>query len=440
MNATLLLLIAGAIGLVILGTAVLKWHPALVLLVVSLLLGGAAGLGVADTLAAVNTGFGNLLGSIGWLVVLGALLGVLLEDSGAAARVAERLLRGFGAQHPERALASVGALVSIPVFCDSGFILLAGLARAVGRRARHAAGATAPLALAGGLYTTHTLVPPTPGPVAALGNLGAIEAIGQLMLLGLVVSLPVLLVVMLWSRRVGPRLHLTPLVAEPAAPPDRILPAFGRAVLPLLLPILLITAGTAGRLSGFYPAWLRLLGNPLIALLLGFTAAVVLLRGHVQHGLGALVKRGVSIAGPILIITGAGGALGGVLKALPLGAQIEALTGADQLGGPVAILLAFGLAALLKTAQGSSTNALVVTSALLAPLVVSMSATQLALLTLATGGGAMTVSHANDSFFWVVTEFSGLSVRDALRSFSVLTALQGTIVLLSCLGLWQLLA
>lgn len=439
----LLVLIGAAVALIVLLTAVVKLHPFLALLLATLALGLAVGLEPSGIITAINGGFGGLMGYIGLIVVLGSIIGVILEKSGAALRIADLILRVVGKKRPALAMTIVGATVSIPVFCDSGFIILSGLNDALARRTG-AKKATLALALASGLYTTHTLIPPTPGPIAAAGNLGAGDYLGTIMLLGFAVSLPTAAVAYGLARRFGKNITTVPSDLLPEL--DRTeLPSAGRSLLPILLPIVLIGMGSLVQL--LFPDlpganWLLFVGHPLVALLLGLGCALTLLPAWNETHLSGWIGEGIKLAGPILIITGAGGAFGGVLKATPLRELVEGWTTNGGFAGGWFLLVAFAIAALLKTAQGSSTNALVITSSLLAPVAAEVGftdPTQLALLVLSIGGGAMTVSHVNDSYFWVVSQFSGISTRDAYRSFTVVTGAQGIMVLTICLILYVFL-
>lgn len=425
--------------------------PFLAILGVAIGLGLAFGLPGRDVIRLVGEGFGGILGGIGLIVVVGSLIGVALERSGAALVVAGRVLRWFGPDRPALAVGVIGALVSIPVFCDSGFILLQGLNRDLARRTGVPLGVLA-LALAGGLFTTHTLVPPTPGPIAAAGQLGADAYLGTLMLLGGLVSVPVLAVALLLTKRFGENLVLEDTQEHPdsgdwrssklnpkrdnSTAPQKSPPPAPLAFAPLLLPIGLIALGTTLRLGGATgPVMdiLGFLGQPLPALLLGLMPAWLLCR-RVAAEWKTWTADAIRLAGPILIVTGAGGAFGAVLKASNLAEEIGGWIGQEPLGLFPLLLLAFVIAALLKSAQGSSTNALVITAGMLAPLAGGLSGGyDYALLVLAIGGGAMTVSHANDSYFWVVSRFSGIPAAAAYRSYTLMTGVMGLTVLGSVL-------
>jgi GntP family gluconate:H+ symporter len=438
----LLLAIIAAIVLIIVLSARLGVHPLLSLLSATLFLGLVAGMPLSGLITAINEGFGGLMGYIGLIVVFGSIIGYILEKSGAAHRLAIALLSSVGKGRPALTMSAIGAITSIPVFCDSGFIILSGLNDAVARQSGVKKGVLA-LSLSAGLYTTHTLVPPTPGPIAAAGNLGAADYLGAIMLLGLLVALPTMLVAVFLAKRLGQRLELPELVKE--APETDTLPSLGRSVLPILLPILLIAAGSVLKLLGYDApgtSVLLFLSHPLIALMLGTVAALWLMPKWDSAHLSGWIGEGIKLAGPILIITGAGGAFGGVLKATPVAELVEGSLGSGGYAGAGVLVVAFLIAAFLKTAQGSSTNALVITSSLLAPVALQLgmeSPVELSLLVLSIGGGALTVSHANDSYFWVVTQFSGMEMREAYRSFTLVTAAQGLTVLVGVLVLYWVL-
>jgi GntP family gluconate:H+ symporter len=437
----LLLLIFGAIIFIVVASSVWKVHPFIALMLATFGVGLGVGMPLADVLKNVNSGFGGLMAYIGLIVVIGSIIGIILEKSGAAMRIAELILKLVGERRPALALSLIGATVSVPVFCDSGFIILSGLNGAIARKTG-ASKATLALALASGLYTTHTLIPPTPGPIAAAGNIGASDYLGIIMLTGFLVSIPTLLVAWWFARWKGLSIP-TEDILEPEASGENLPSAF-KSLLPILLPIGLIAIGTViqfQKLEGPLADWLLFFGNPLVALFLGMLVAFPLFPSFDKKHLTDWIGEGIKLAGPILIITGAGGAFGGVLKATPIKEMVAAWVEGGAFSGSVFLLIAFLIAALLKTAQGSSTNALVITSSLLAPLVIPLgfdTPFELALLVMALGGGAMTVSHANDSYFWVVSQFSGIEMKDAYRSYTLMTGLQGLVVLTMALLLFLL--
>lgn len=407
----------------------LNVHAFFSLLVASLVLGLIVGKSFIEIIPIMQAGFGNLLQQIGMIVALGSCLGIVMERTGAMTLISQQIVTLFGAKQSILSMSVIGLVVGIPVFCDSAFIILSRLIPAIAAQASVNPAQLA-LALSSGLYSSHTLVPPTPGPLAAAANFGLASQLGTVMGMGLAGSIPVSLVGYFAAKRFGHRISVETLVSAK----ESQLVSFNTftAFVPLVLPIILIaTSMLPGALGwqGMSAGVLVTIGQPVIALSIGLLlAAALLTTGPQRRASPAWIAEALKDAGIILLITGAGGAFGNVIKA----SGIDSILASNMKHSPsygIAFLgTAFVLAAVLKTAQGSTTSAMIITSALLAPLMSSAgftSPTQASMLVLAVGAGAMTVSHANDSYFWVVSQFSGLSPKDALRSFTVITLLQG---------------
>lgn len=445
----LILILVGAILFIILSTSVLKLHPFFSLIIASFGVGLLVGMPLQDIINAVNNGFGGLMKYIGLVIVFGTIIGTILEKSGATIKIADVVLGSIGKKRPTLAMSLIGSIVSIPVFCDSGFVILSSLNKAVAKRAKVSL-ATMTIALSSGLYATHTLVPPTPGPIAAAGNLGASDYLGTVIWIGLITAVPAILVGYWWALRVRSisigskdnHSNVDAVLMEADHLPSSF-SSFG----PILLPVILIAS--ASTVNFFELTGSRLVegvifvGNPLVALLLGVFMSVALLPKFDEEHLGNWIGKGIMRAGPILLITGAGGAFGSVLKATPLTELITSNVSHSHLSGNAFLVIAFLIAAALKSSQGSSTAALVITSSLLGPLLPALNMSTpiaLALVVMAIGAGAMIVSHVNDSYFWVVTQFSGMNLNDAYRSFTLVTLWQGCTVLITTLILYYLLA
>jgi gluconate:H+ symporter, GntP family len=430
----LIVLLVAAVVFIVAATARWKLHPFLVLLAAAYGFGLLGGVSPGDTVAAITEGFGNTMGGIGIIIAAGTVIGVVLERSGGARVMADAIIGLVGRARSLMAMSLTGAVVSVPVFCDSGFVILAPLARQVARTAKSSMAAYA-VALSMGLYVTHVFIPPTPGPIAAAGTLQA--DVGLVILFGLAAAVPVLIATYLFASRMGERIHIDPDAVSideggagaEIAPEDR--PEPWRAFLPILLPIGLIALNSLAALPAapFGEGWLQggltFLGDPNTALLLGVVAAFVFTARRRDEGLTQdAVMRALRIAGPILLITGAGGALGNVLRQTPITDYLGETLALTGLG----LFLPFLLAAALKTAQGSSTVAIVTTAGIVAPLIGPLGLdgpVDLALTTLAIGAGSMTVSHANDSYFWVVSQFSGMSTSQAYRLQTVASGIAG---------------
>ncbi len=444
----LIVVLVGAIGFIITATAVFKLHPFLSLLLASFGVGFVVRMPLMQIIDAVNSGFGGLMATIGLIIVFGTIIGTILEKSGGAITMADVVLNTIGKKRPTLAMSLIGALVSIPVFCDSAFVILSRLNKAIARRSRVSlAGMT--IALSSGLYATHTLVPPTPGPIAAAGNLGASNYLGTVIWVGLLTAIPVILVGYWWALRVGQAITIAgeETEADPAPHPADThgQPSPFKAFTPIVLPVMLIALGSIARFAGGTGPVTQLLlfiGQPLVALFLGVLVSFNLMPKLDSEHLNGWIGSGIRQAGPIILITGAGGAFGSVLKATPLTELITGVIGNGQVSGGAFLLIAFFIAAALKSSQGSSTAALVITSSLLAPFMAPLNLdtpVSMALVVMAIGSGAMVVSHVNDSYFWVVSQFSGLTLSDAYRSFTVVTLLQGFTGLVTTLILYSLL-
>jgi gluconate:H+ symporter, GntP family len=404
----------------------LKLHPFFSLLLAAILFGVIMGKPFLEVFSSMQTGFGSLLQQIGFLVAIGSCLGMVMEKTGAMATLGSKIIAAFGPSRTLLAMSVIGVLVGIPVFCDSGFIILSRLIPALASSSTNSAQLS--LALASGLYTTHTLVPPTPGPLAAAANLGATSHIGLVMLVGLAGSVPVAGIAYLFARKLG--LRVVTQKHEVAASESNA-HATILIFLPLVVPILLIATASLPTLIPALQSWssvLQIIGNPAVALLIGLLLSFLLIRGKQKEAWPQWLSEALKDAGIILLITGAGGAFGAVIKSSGLDVLLKDVLGDSHASGTIFLLIAFALATILKTAQGSSTSAIIITSSLLAPLTLSAgfnAPLDLATLVLAIGGGAMTVSHANDSYFWVVSQFSGIAERDAYKSHTLITLAQG---------------
>jgi GntP family gluconate:H+ symporter len=356
--------------------------------------------------------------------------------------ISQRLIHAFGANHSILAMTVIGVIVGIPVFADSGFIILSRLIPNIAANAS-VNPAQLSLALSSGLYTTHSLVPPTPGPLAAAANLGITQNLGLVIMIGIVGTLPVALVSYVLSKKMGLNIPvLLPMPIEKST--FKTISSF-KAFLPLLLPIVLISLSSLPiiipRLEGM-DSMIQIVGNPVVALMIGLLLSFLLLdHSHYKQWPG-WISEALKDAGIILLITGAGGAFGTVIKSSSIDMILKEFVSDSQAQGIIFLMIAFVIAAILKTAQGSTTSSMIITSSLLAPLAASagfVNAVDLSILILAIGGGGMTLSHANDSYFWVVSQFGGLHSREMFRSYSMISLAQGVTALLTAILLLLIL-
>jgi GntP family gluconate:H+ symporter len=430
--AALLVSVTGIIA----ATRLINLHPFFSLLGAAVVFGVISGLPITEIIASIQSGFGLLMQQIGILVVLGCVLGMVLGKSGAMESVSRGILLLVGHKRALLAMVFMGVVVGIPVFCDSGFIILSRLIPVLATKTS-VAPASLTLGLSGGLYTTHSLVPPTPGPLAAGSTLGLAEVLGKLMVGGLVVSIPVMVVIYVYARYSGTKIlsqFPSTEISEPRS--SRI------AISPLMIPVCLIAGASFVSVSGPSSALmhgLKLAGQPVVALSIGIALASLIVKKSTADW-SAWITDALKDAGIVLLITGAGGSFGSVIKSSQIETHLSPLLSSSETGTALLVLSGWLIAAILKTAQGSTTSAMIIASSLVAPLVVAtVDPADLIWLTLAIGGGAMTVSHANDSYFWVVSKFGGLSTQHAFQFFTTLTLLQGLTVLFTTLFLTWLL-
>jgi len=418
----LVLALIVAIVFVVVSTTVYRLHPFAALVIAAFGYGLATGMPLDSLVAAVNSGFGDTIAYIGIVIVAGSIIGTFLHHSGGAASIAEAMLKIAGPKRVPLTMGLVGYVVSMPVYCDTGYVLLSPINQALAKKAGVAVAGGA-LALSLGLYATHTMVPPTPGPVAAAGILGA--DLGLVIAWGLVVSMVSLIGGLFFVRQFASRVTLaSPLESEmPAAQQDSSsAPSAPMALLPVLLPIALIVGRSLSQLpshplgDGMFSQLIQNLGQPAVALIFGVALALFLPRPFSRKMVsdrgwfGEAMKKSAMI----IIITGAGGAFGRVLQQ----SGIADVVGNSAVNFEFGLLLPFLLAAAIKTAQGSSTVAIVTAASIIAPLLGSLgldSEQARALTVVAIGGGSMVVSHANDSYFWVVTQFAGMTVKQGYQ-------------------------
>ncbi|MCB0475717.1 MAG: GntP family permease [Flavobacteriaceae bacterium] len=421
--------------LIIFATVRFKIHPVFSLIIASLVIGFLFGFKVDLIITSITEGFGKTLSSIGLVIAFGTTIGVFLEHNGGTKTIAEKILKIVPVKKSALAMNIIGFIISIPVFCDSGFVILSSLNKALSKKTGIRLAVFA-VALSTGLYAAHVFIPPTPGPLAAAAVLEA--DLGLVMLLGIIVAIPVALTGYLWASYIGKNITTDEDKSDegPLEPPisgsdDR---NFFLTLAPLLLPIILIALKSFAEYpthplgEGVLFDLFIFFGNPIIALLLGVIFIFVNSKKVGSSTKNEWVLRSLKESGSIILVTGAGGAFGNVLRASELSTMFY--MGDLFISG---LLICFLFAALLKTAQGSSTVAIITTAAIMAPLLPGFgldTQVEKALSVLAIGAGAMTVSHINDSYFWVVSQFSHLTVKSALKSHTVATLFQGIIGIL----------
>lgn len=422
-----ILIVIASIIFIVLVTIKAKIHPFLSLFTAALLVGIAAGIPIEEIIDLLSYGFGGTLSKIGFIIALGALIGSFLEKTKGTEVIVAYLLKWFGVKRSVLAMNLTGFIVSIPVFCDSAFVILSSINKTLSKKTAIPLGIFA-VSLATGLFAAHVFVPPTPGPLAAAALVGA--NLGLLLIWGLIIGLIASLAGYFWAKKWSTKSNFEELksIEEQKEKPIKL--SVGVFV-PILLPIILIGLKSIAE----YPThplgremlfkFINALGNPVIALFIGLIVAYLQSINKSKEQFNWSIEA-LKDAGIIILITGAGGAFGTVLKEL----DIASLLNFQSQSGVGGLLIAFIFAAILKSAQGSSTVAIVTTSAFIAPLLSAFgldSELGKVFAVLAVGAGAMTVSHINDSYFWVVSQFSDMNVKTALRSYTLGTLFQGLV-------------
>lgn len=444
------LIIAFVIAIIVMIVAISKFkiHPFLAIMAISLILGLVAGIPLVDQTAedgTVTQGLANVIGagfsgtftSIGIVIILGALIGTILEETGAALKLADMVIRLVGKNHPELAIELMGWVVSIPVFCDSGFVILNPIRKALVNRTGTSSVAMT-VALASGLYISHVFIPPTPGPIAAASTLGIGNNMLLVMGMGALCSIFPLIAGYFYANYIGKKVTsddeananndvkktYEELVAEYGKLPNGF-----NALAPIIIPIILMGLSSIASMAGWTGLAsdiLQFLGTPIIALAVGTVFGVIQLAGAKKLGnFYKLTDDTLKTVGPILFVTAAGGVLGKVISSTDM---INYITQNAALLETIGIFFPFILAAILKTAQGSSTVALTTTAGIVAPILPVLglaTPVRTALTVMAIGAGAMTVSHANDSYFWVVTNFGAMTPEKGYKTQTVATLILG---------------
>jgi GntP family gluconate:H+ symporter len=408
----------------------------------------------------VGQGFMTIFAGIGIVIILGALIGSILEATGGAFKIADMIVRLLGKASPTLAMVVMGWIVSVPVFCDAGFIIINPVRRTIVKRTGVSGVATA-IGLGAGLYTSHVLVPLTPGPLGAADILGMMDYLWTVMWVSFVISIPGLIAAYFWAvyrgRKDKSEEDLAIQDDETVKSYEEIVKEFGGlpngflSLLPIITPILLMAMAQIAQ-NLFPPEWatatgvFRTLGFPMVALTVGFLFAILLLFATKKMSkFNGLTNDTLRMLGPILFITAAGATLGRIIND---SGMVAFITEHADIFTWMGLAFPFIISAIIKTAQGSSTVAMIVTAGIIFPLlgtmgvheavVDGMTVTQswatsnisIALVVMAIGAGSMMASHANDSYFWVVSKLSGQTPQQGVKNWTSMTVVQAVAVMI----------
>lgn len=425
-SSSLIFIVIAGISLLLFLIIRSKLHAFVALLLVSLLVGMAAGMPLKSVIESIQNGMGGTLGFVAVVVGLGAMFGQMLEASGGAERLAQTLMKKFGEDRAQWALGITGFLVAIPVFFDVGFIILVpivyGLAKKTGRSLLYYG-----IPLLAGLAVTHSFIPPTPGPIAVANLIGA--DLGWVILFGFIAGVPAMMIAgPLFGKYIAKKIHASiPSYMEwKEHDNERDLPSFGLIATIILIPLLLILMNTVSGVvlpeKNMFRSFFTFLGHPFVALTIATLLAFYFLgrkRGFSKQQVQDIATKALEPAGIIILVTGAGGVFKQILVDSGVGKVLADMMATSTLPP---IVLAFIIAALVRISQGSATVAMVTSAGLMAPFIETLNLTGpiLGLMTIAIAAGATILSPVNDLGFWLVNRYFGLEVKDTLKSWTVM--------------------
>lgn len=415
-----------------------KIHAFLALIITASVTGLIGGMPPDTIITSISNGFGGTLGSIGIIIGFGVMMGEIFQISGAAERMARTFIKRLGKGREELALALTGFIVAIPIYCDSGFVILSPLVKAISRKTKKSA-ISLGIALALGLVITHSLVPPTPGPVGVAGIFDV--SVGSFLLWGIIFAIPMTVVGMIYGNWIGKRIYRMPtedgldwITTDPGKrmfgedfdieEENGELPSTFASFAPIFVPIILIlinTIATAVGYDGSFASIITFIGSPVIAVGLGLIVAIFGLTGNYsrQETLEK-IEMGIKSAGIIILVTGGGGALGMVLRDSGAGDYIAGLIAQSNLP---AILLPFAIATLVRLIQGSGTVAMITAASITAPIIATLNVNPV-FAAIGASMGSLMFSYFNDSYFWVVNRMLGVKeAKEQIKVWSVTTTI-----------------
>ncbi|WP_114167058.1 gluconate:H+ symporter [Exiguobacterium sp. TNDT2] len=430
-GSTLILIAVAGIFLLLFLVMRTKLHAFVSLLLVSLLVGIAAGMPLGDVIVSIQNGMGGTLGFVAVVVGLGAMFGKMLEVSGGAERLAQTLVNKFGEDKAQWALAITGFIVAVPVFFDVGFIILVpivyGLAKKTGRSLLYYG-----IPLLAGLAVTHSFIPPTPGPIAVANLIGA--ELGWVILFGVIAGIPAaILAGPIFGKYIANKIqvNIPDYMEFEEIDTSKELPSFKMIVSLISIPLVLILANTLSAVlleeGNAIRTFFTFMGHPFVALTLATLLTFIFLgtrRGYTRDEVQEIATKALEPAGIIILVTGAGG----VFKQVLIDSGVGDVLGEMMAGSPLpAIVLAFLIATVVRVAQGSATVSMVTAAGLITPLleIQNITGAALGLIVIAIASGATVLSHVNDSGFWLVNRYFGLDVKDTLKSWTVMETIIG---------------
>lgn len=438
---SLIMLAVAGIAILLILVIVVRLQAFIALLLASIFVAIIGGIPIGEIASAIQDGMGSTLGYIAIVVGIGAMFGELLQVSGGAERIARSMLKKFGESKAQWALGITGLIVSTPVFFDVALILFIPLVYSLAKRTKTSL-LYYGVPLIAGMAVAHAFIPPTPGPVAVASILNA--DLGWVIFLGLVAGAPATAIGGIYfGKYLAKRIHIeVPEYMErdtPTPTDEKELPAFWLVMTIIGAPLVLILANTIATVQlaegNVVREWLSFFGHPFIALIIATLVsfyALGTLRGYSRDDIQRIATKSMEPVGLIILVTGAGGVFGKVLIATGVGAAMAEAMAASSL--PM-VLLAFLIALVVRLSQGSATVSMVTSAGLIAPVVEAgaLSAPMIAAITIAIASGATMLSHVNDSGFWLVNRYFGMTEKDTIRSWTLVTSVVGLIGLIMML-------
>jgi len=436
MSATFLIgLTIVSIIVLLLLIIVFRMQAFIALLLVSIIVAVVGGIPIADVIDTIQQGMGSTLGYIAVVIGIGTMIGEMLQVSGGAKQIANTIIKGFGEKKAPWALSLIGLIVAIPVFFEVALILFIPLVYDITKRTGKSLLCYG-IPLAGGIAVAHAFIPPTPGPVAVAALIGA--DLGWVIFIGLIAGFPAAIVGgVYFGKFIGSRIHVNvPEYMIPDIPGEeegveRRDPGFWVAVMVIIVPLALILSNTATDVwlgeEHQVSQWMSLIGHPFSALMISILLAFYFLGtrlGFTREEVQRVATKSMEPVGMIILLTGAGGVFGRVLVEAGIGDVLIDMMSTTNL--PV-VIFAFLVATVIRVSQGSATVAMVTAAGLIAPIVSAgdFSAPHIGAITIAIACGATVLSHVNDSGFWLVKEFMGMTEKQTLMSWTIMETIIG---------------
>ena len=411
-----------AVVLIIILTSRLKFNPAISLLIASFFLGLILELNLIKIFILVYDGIWNSVKGIGLIILFSCIIGQFLKESNSIKNFGNLLIKNLKS-NSILSLNFLGLFVGTVVFCDSAFLILNGISRSIASTSSISLNSLN-LSLAGGLYSSHTLIPPTPGPIAAISNFNLLDNIGMVMILGVIVAIPSSIISYLFAKKIMVKSRLINIKTLQKINKPHIL-----AYMSIIIPLVLISLNTLTNLINKNEFLLlqntfRFIGNPISALLLGSIFSYLIPRENRNNI--EIIKNSFKDFIPIILITSSGAGFANIIKNSEIVNLLPGLINIESSDTIYICIIGFICSSIIKTTQGSSTSSIIIVSAILFPIIqdFKLESIELSMIILSIGAGSMMISHVNDSYFWIVLKKTKLNLLDGIKYYTLMTTFQ----------------